>query len=240
MCRRAKLGRGVRQRRQLCGGDHPAGQPHPGQRAVGRPVHGERTGAGVLVTGSGHASTVRRRPAGRHREMGWRTTRLGATTRRTFPHIGRPGSSARDRTRGVNSNVRFDNAHPPRRWTPPQSSMATNPSSSPNSRCGSRRRPWRCHRRGRRVGSPMRLTPSPKLCEGYWWRRTRKRHHRDIIPHATLLRGLQDGPRNGQAGGGVGESGICRYCRFWLGTVCGHSLAGRMVGCRSSALSRSQ
>ena len=37
-----------------CGRDHPAGQPHPDQRAVGGLVHLQRAGAGVLVTGSGH------------------------------------------------------------------------------------------------------------------------------------------------------------------------------------------
>ncbi len=34
--------------------DHPAGQPDPGQRAVGGLVHLQRARAGVLVAGAGH------------------------------------------------------------------------------------------------------------------------------------------------------------------------------------------
>ena len=55
----AELGRRVRQRFQLSRGDHPAGQPQPGQRAVGGLVHLQGTGARVVVAHSLHPSTVR-------------------------------------------------------------------------------------------------------------------------------------------------------------------------------------
>ena len=56
---RAEPGCRVGQRLQLGRLDHPAWQPDPGQRAVGRLVHLQRAGAGVLVAGSGHSTTVR-------------------------------------------------------------------------------------------------------------------------------------------------------------------------------------
>ena len=49
------------QRLQLHRGDHAAGQPHPRQRAVGRLVHLQRAGTGVLVAGAAHPLTVRSR-----------------------------------------------------------------------------------------------------------------------------------------------------------------------------------
>ncbi len=49
------------QRRQLCGGDHPAGQSDPDQRAVSRLMHLQRTWTSVGIAGSGHVSTVRQK-----------------------------------------------------------------------------------------------------------------------------------------------------------------------------------
>ena len=67
---RSQPGRGVRQRFELVGRDHPARQPNPDQRAVGRLVHGQRTRAGVLVTGAGHRLYRTAAPAWNHRGMG--------------------------------------------------------------------------------------------------------------------------------------------------------------------------
>ena len=51
---------GVCQGLELGAGDHPAGQSDPGQCAVGGMVHVQGAGAGVIVTGAGHPTTVRR------------------------------------------------------------------------------------------------------------------------------------------------------------------------------------
>jgi hypothetical protein len=50
-----RLGQGV----QLGSSDHAAGDPQPGQRAVGGLVHLQGARARVVVTRSGHSSTVR-------------------------------------------------------------------------------------------------------------------------------------------------------------------------------------
>ena len=80
--------RRVRQRLQLRRGDHPAGQPDPGQRAVGGLVHLQRAWAGVLVAGPGHQFTVRPSCWRASRQTGVvATTRasIRATWIRSFP-----------------------------------------------------------------------------------------------------------------------------------------------------------
>ena len=59
-CSAAVFGGEESQHPELCRSDDPARQPHPRQRAVGGLVQLQCAGAGVLVAGSGHPTTVRR------------------------------------------------------------------------------------------------------------------------------------------------------------------------------------
>ena len=78
----------LRQRLQLRGGDHAAGQPDPGQRAVGGLVHLQRARAGVVVAGPGHQLTVRP-PDRPSPERGWLLPVAGASGRRPRGYVRR-------------------------------------------------------------------------------------------------------------------------------------------------------